>query len=121
MRGLYLPEPSEPPKASDENGEQVSRVLAHAIENGQRRIVSEAVMKKICYGQSPRGVVAAHHVYQPDPSAAAIDPARDVEEIRRLMEGFASELQKLEEGLRIVSAYVGRMQSKAGRERGAVH
>jgi hypothetical protein len=44
--------------------------------------------------------------------------ARDVQEIERLMQGFAGELRKLEEGLRIVSAYVVRMQDRATRERG---
>ena len=48
--------------------------------------------------------------------------AEDVREIQRLMEGFAGELRKLEEGLRIVSAYAVRMQDRARRERrGLLH
>lgn len=46
------------------------------------------------------------------------DRSRDLDEIQRLMQGFAGELRKLEEGLRIVSAYVLRMHSKARGERG---
>jgi len=46
--------------------------------------------------------------------------SRDIDEIQRLMQGFAGELRKLEEGLRIVSAYVLRMHSKATKERGGV-
>ncbi|MDJ0868938.1 MAG: hypothetical protein QNK03_22710 [Myxococcota bacterium] len=42
---------------------------------------------------------------------------QDIDEIERLMKGFAGELRKLEEGLRIVSAYVTRMHTKAGTER----
>ncbi len=65
----------------------------------------------------------------PEAYAAALEAARaacvasdsaegeDVREIQRLMEGFASELQKLEEGLRMVSAYVVRMQERARRDR----
>jgi hypothetical protein len=44
--------------------------------------------------------------------------SRDIDEIQHLMQGFAGELRKLEEGLRIVSAYVLRMHSKARGERG---
>ena len=48
---------------------------------------------------------------------AASGESENVREIQRLMEGFADELRKLEEGLRIVSAYVVRMQDRASRER----
>ena len=55
-------------------------------------------------------------------AVAACDTARsheaeDVREIQRLMQGFSGELRKLEEGLRIVSAYVVRMQDRAHGER----
>jgi hypothetical protein len=47
---------------------------------------------------------------------------RDVREIQRLMQGFAGELRKLEEGLRIVSAYLVRLRSTAdGDPGGFVH
>jgi hypothetical protein len=67
----------------------------------------------------------------PDAYAAALDAAalaygvqgqehdelhrgrRELEEIQRLMQGFAGELRKLEEGLRILSAYALRMRSRA--------
>ena len=42
------------------------------------------------------------------------DRAGDVAEIQRLMLGFTDELRKLEEGLRILSAFVLRMRSRAG-------
>ena len=60
-----------------------------------------------------------------DAAAAAVDVARvdgdresarasDVAEIQRLMLGFSDELRKLEEGLRILSAFVLRMRTRAG-------
>lgn len=48
----------------------------------------------------------------PEPPVGA-QSERDVEEIQRLMRGFAGELRKLEEGLRILNAYVTRMRSRA--------
>ena len=36
--------------------------------------------------------------------------ARDLEEVQRLMGGFASELRKLDEALRTLAAYVARMR-----------
>ena len=60
-----------------------------------------------------------------DASVAAVDVTRvdgdlesgrasDVAEIQRLMLGFTDELRKLEEGLRILSAFVLRMRTRAG-------
>jgi hypothetical protein len=60
-----------------------------------------------------------------DAAAAAVDVARvdgdlenerasDVAEIQRLMLGFTDELRKLEEGLRILSAFVLRMRTRTG-------
>jgi hypothetical protein len=42
------------------------------------------------------------------------DRAGDVAEIQRLMLGFTDELRKLEEGLRILSAFVLRMRTRTG-------
>jgi hypothetical protein len=64
------------------------------------------------YVAALEGVAAAYAVVQSDREALATH-GRDVDEIQRLMKGFAGELRKLEEGLRIVSAYVGRMHDKA--------
>lgn len=65
------------------------------------------------------GVAVAFDAHRSDCEAIE-DRSRDLEEIQRLMHGFASELRKLEEGLRIVSAYVLRMHSKAKGERGRI-
>ena len=46
----------------------------------------------------------------------------EIQEIQRLMQDFAGELRKLEEGLRILSAYALRMRSRAARdEKGTLH
>jgi hypothetical protein len=63
------------------------------------------------YGAVLDGVAAAY--VDPDEARAA----GDIGEIRRLMEGFSSELRKLEEGLQILSAYVARMGSRSNPER----
>jgi hypothetical protein len=61
------------------------------------------------------GVATAYKVKRPEPAPAASTSA-DMAEIQRLMEGFADELQKLDEGLRILSAYVTRMRSRSSRD-----
>jgi len=48
------------------------------------------------------------------PQPLAPNRADDVAEIQRLMLGFTDELRKLEEGLRILSAFVVRMRTRAG-------
>jgi hypothetical protein len=51
-----------------------------------------------------------------------IEGARELDELQRLMRGFADELRKVEEGLQIVSAYVLRMHSAVAKDRrGTVH
>jgi hypothetical protein len=61
------------------------------------------------------GVTAAYTAHRLDCEALE-QRARTIDEIQRLMGGFAGELRKLEEGLRVVSAYVLRMHDKASRE-----
>ena len=58
------------------------------------------------------GVTAAYAAHQLDYEVLE-ESARNIDEIERLMAGFAGELRKLEEGLRVVSAYVLRMHDKA--------
>ncbi|MEE2676945.1 MAG: hypothetical protein VX546_00065 [Myxococcota bacterium] len=47
--------------------------------------------------------------------------ARSVHEIQVLMQGFADEMRKLEEGLRVVSAYLTRMHDTARGQRSESH
>ncbi len=71
------------------------------------------------YAAALEGVAAAYDVYREDCEALA-HSSRDIDEIQRLMQGFAGELLKLEEGLRIISAYVLRMHNRASRDGGGV-
>ncbi len=71
------------------------------------------------YAAALEGAVAAYDAYRGE-SELAEDRSHDVEEIQRLMQGFAGELLKLEEGLRIISAYVLRMHNKATRDGGGI-
>jgi len=57
-------------------------------------------------------MAAAYEVVQRD-AGELESRCRDVREIQHLMQGFAVELRKLEEGLRIVSAYLVRLRSAA--------
>ncbi len=64
------------------------------------------------YGAALDVAAAAAEVIRDD---ASREDARtgDVAEIQRLMLGFSDELRKLEEGLRILSAFVLRMRTRA--------
>ncbi|HET6304749.1 MAG TPA: hypothetical protein VFG80_08200 [Myxococcota bacterium] len=44
--------------------------------------------------------------------------AAELDELQRLMAGFAGELRKLEEALRILDAYLARMRTQTGSSRG---
>ena len=71
------------------------------------------------YAAALEGAAAAYDAYRGDAERIE-DRTRDVEEIQRLMQGFAGELLKLEEGLRLISAYVLRMHNRATRDGGGV-
>ena len=69
---------------------------------------SEAALREATH----EGVRAAYEAHRSDCEALEANAA-NIDEIQRLMQGFAGELRKLEEGLRMVSAYVLRMHDKA--------
>jgi hypothetical protein len=62
------------------------------------------------------GVAAAYGVHREDSEAAG-----DAAEILRLMQGFSGEMRKIEEGLRVLSAYAQRMQSRADKSSEVLH
>ncbi len=77
-------------------------------------------LEAIAHGLSPteydavlHGVAAAYGVHRDDRRRDALP---DGDEIERLMRDFAAELQKLDEGLRMLSAYVLRMRSQTVEE-----
>jgi len=71
------------------------------------------------YAAALEGAAAAYDASRGDAELLE-DRSSDIEEIQRLMQGFAGELLKLEEGLRIISAYVLRMHNRASRDGGGV-
>jgi len=90
-----------------------SAPLAEHIEARRAEIDEEG------YGSLLDGIALAYSAHRADCDAIETR-TRDLDEIQRLMQGFAGELRKLEEGLRIVSAYVLRMHDKAQGERDRV-
>jgi hypothetical protein len=94
---------------------EFSERLAQRLERLRREPGSET------YSAALEGAAAAYDACQGDAELLE-DRSRDIEEIQRLMQGFAGELRKLEEGLRIISAYVLRMRNRATRDcDGAFH
>ncbi len=71
------------------------------------------------YAAALEGAAAAYDASLGDAELLE-DRSSDIEEIQRLMQGFAGELLKLEEGLGIISAYVLRMHNRASRDGGGV-
>ena len=99
------------------------RIRADLEDRGVARELSQPMATRL----APLLKTASTRAYGAalDAAAAAVDVARvdgdlergragDVAEIQRLMLGFTDELRKLEEGLRILSAFVVRMRSRAG-------
>lgn len=94
-----------------EFSEQVARRLA-AIAPGLSAAEYAAILD---------GVSAAYgaHCEISDPNGERL---RDGNELRRLIEGFAGELRKLDEGLQMLSAYVVRTSSLLSRQgSGQIH
>lgn len=67
------------------------------------------------YGAALDAAAAAVEVVR-DGASGESSRAGDVAEIQRLMLGFSDELRKLEEGLRLLSAFVVRMRTRSGFE-----
>ncbi len=126
-----------------ENGSQIGRRRSARAADRRQRIRADLENKGVSPGLSePLAQRLERLRCEPgsdtyaaalEGAAAAFDASRgdaelledrscDIEEIQRLMQGFAGELLKLEEGLRIISAYVLRMHNRASREGGeALH
>ena len=59
-------------------------------------------------------IAAVYGVRCEDRDAPGIAP-EDIADVQRLMQGFGEEVQKLDEGLRMLSAYVSRLRKRAAR------
>lgn len=80
-----------------------------------------ADLREEAYGLVLQAVAASYGVHHDDLRTLG-QRAGDVDHLQRLMRGFAGELRKLEEALRILNAYVTRMRSRAvGRSPRTLH
>lgn len=73
-----------------------------------------ADLRDEAYGAVLQAVAASYGVHHDDMRTLG-QRSGDADHLQRLMRGFAGELRKLEEALRILNAYVTRMRSRAVR------
>jgi hypothetical protein len=66
------------------------------------------------YGVVLSSIAAVYGVQREDRDVLDIPP-EDIADVQRLMKGFGEEVQKLDEGLRMLSAYVSRLRKRAVR------
>ena len=88
----------------------VPRGVSRAMAN--RLIGSVAKLDPASYAAALDGAAASRSGQCADPRAVERSE-KDLEHIEYLMQGFAAELRKLEESLRVISAYVTRMHDTA--------
>ncbi len=112
--------------AGSSPGAKKRRLRADLESRGLSREIAQGMATRLApllkaastrvYGAALDAAAAAVEVVRDDPSESRseADRAGDVAEIQRLMLGFTDELRKLEEGLRILSAFVVRMRTRAG-------
>jgi hypothetical protein len=77
--------------------EQLERFSADLSRDSYDAVISGVAM---AYGVHRKGLQGVRQT------------ARDLDEVQRLMGGFASELRKLDEALRTLAAYVARMRKQ---------
>jgi len=61
------------------------------------------------------GSVAVAYAERGEEGGMSGIPPEDIADVQRLMQGFSEEVQKLDEGLRMLSAYVSRLRKRGGR------
>lgn len=98
---------------ADLESKGVARESSESLAERLGPIVSD--LSPEAYAALLDGVTAAFRLRGEDrPPPPGAPP--DLAELQRLMQGFAGELRKLDEGLRILSAYVSRMRTRATRD-----
>jgi len=85
--------------------EQISETLAHKLEPTVAKLSDEEAAAVL-------GSVATAYGEQRDDSERRGVDAREMADVQRLMQGFSEEVQKLDEGLRVLSAYVSRLRKR---------
>jgi len=88
---------------------QISETLARKLEPTVAKLSDDEAAAVL------GSVAAAYGEQRKDPERRGVD-SEDIADVQRLMQGFREEVQKLDEGLRVLSAYVSRL-----RKRGADH
>jgi hypothetical protein len=86
--------------------DELSETLARKLEPTVAKLSDEesaAVLSSVAaaYGE-PRQDADAHRIN-----------SREIADVQRLMHGFREEVQKLDEGLRVLSAYVSRLRQRS--------
>jgi hypothetical protein len=110
------------------HGESLRNRIRSDLERmGMAAQVSEAVAQRLEstvanlspheYGIVMSSIAAVYGVQREDGDAPGIAP-EDIADIQRLMQGFGEEVQKLDEGLRMLSAYMSRLRERAARSDG---
>jgi hypothetical protein len=66
------------------------------------------------YGVVLSSIAAVYGARREDRDDPGIAP-EDIADVQRLMQGFGEEVQKLDEGLRMLSAYVSRLRKRTAR------
>lgn len=96
---------------SDLEARGVARAVSGPAAHRLLDVVSE--LSEAGYAAVLDGVAAASGANR-EPGDPDAPDAAELREMQRLMEGFATELGKLEEGLQMLSAYVVRMSERSG-------
>ena len=86
--------------------EQISATLARKLEPTVAKLSDEEAAAVL------GSVAAAYSEQRDDPERRGVDP-QDIADVQRLMQGFREEVQKLDEGLRMLSAYVARLRKRS--------
>ncbi len=107
-------------------GRQLAEIRADLEQRGVGPEFSRSVAERLtpivsqleddAYGAVLKAVAASYGVHDDDLRTLG-QRTGDVDQIQRLMKGFVGELRKLEEAIRILSAYVTRMRTRAVRQR----
>ncbi len=90
-------------------------MAAQSSETAAQRL--ETTVAKLSpheYGVVLSSIAAVYGVQREDPDVSGI-AAEDIADVERLMQGFGEEVQKLDEGLRMLSAYVSRLRKRTAR------
>ncbi len=94
--------------------DEVSAELSRRLAAFTPRLSPEA------YDAALAGAALAHGMHR-DVEHRRRRNVRDVHDIQRMLAGFADELRKVDEALRILSTYVTRMRSRSGSRSGTLH